>query len=993
MLGWIRIHLPKRWLLLLVFLFLLGDLVDTTVMAVGHPCDRLTVTIAAAQVRVKAVPDGSPLQEDDVVIAVAGVPIDSVHLLRPGFWHRRIRLLEKVHRNEGTPIVVPYTILRDGEERVVRVAWHPYTFGEWMQRVWGLYIAAFVFLLAALLIIWERERTFGSRMMAAMLLMVGWIEINNLMPASSLTLLLDWGWWFIPADILAVMLTVIVVPYTFLVFPRPIRWIEEHHAGLVLLTGAVVVLPVLVIALSSHSSVLQRREAIFAYLNPWLMGVLLFALGRATVQSFRVKEPLERAQWRWMMLGAGIAVLPFLLFYLLPLLLFQAPWLPLTVTSTAVIFFPLSILVASFRYSLVEIDRAVGWILNWVLLFVFAVAVYAPVLRVLRRWWGWLMVERAPVRVEAVVVGIVVLLTLAVEPYVRHGVERLFSREWQSFDAALSEISERLTRVVDYGELQILLEEEVPRRLGLYGAMILSLDDDRHRFRRREGIVELDERSPLVRWMRSTSLPLNVYHLANVPKEAREDMMRLAQEGIEVVVPLLATGRLVALYLLMSRRSANLFTRREMEALGLFSHQLATTMQNADLYRRLQDYNRLLESRVEERTREVETERNRLNAILQNIADGLVVVDTEGRITLVNPAFLRLVGLEEAAVLGHHLLELLPMEALRTLGEETLRRAGEVVTLTMTREDGVTFEASACALQQRGEAEVTGVVIVLRDITRERELDRMKTDFLSTVSHELRTPLTAILGFAKLVLRTLERQIAPLLGEDRQQERRALLRAEDNLHIIIDEGERLTQLINDLLDVSRLEAGKMQWHMEMVDANRIVQQAVSSVHALAEEKGLPIWVRTDESLPPLYADAQRLMQVVINLLSNAIKFTEVGQVVVRLAKVTTDGEGHSDGYALGPHAPSVPAGHWLSIRVEDTGIGIAEEDLQVIFDRFRQAGDVLTDRPQGTGLGLAICREIVLAHHGYIWADSHLGEGSTFHVLLPLERQEPASPR
>ena len=993
MLGWLRIHMPKRWLLLLVFFFLLGDFIDTTVMAFGHPCDRLTVTIAAAQIRVKAVPDDSPLQVDDVVIAVDGVPIDSMSLLRPGLWHRRIRLIEKVHRNEEMEIVVPYTILRDGEERIVQVVWRPYTFSEWLQRVWGLYIAALVFLLAALLIIWERERTFGSRMMAAMLLMLAWIEINNLLPASSLKLLLDWGWWFIPADILAVMLAVIIVPYTFLVFPQPIRWVEEHRVALGLLTGVIVGLPVLAIAFFSQGSVLERREAIFAYLNPWLMGVLLFALGRTVVQSFRVKDPLERTQWRWMMLGAAIAVLPFMLFYLLPILLFQAPWLPLTVTSTAVIFFPLSILIASFRYSLFQIDRAVGWILNWVLLFVFAVAVYAPLLRGLRRWWRWLMAEQAPVRVETIVVGVVVLLTLAVEPYVRHGVALLFSREWQSFDAALSEISERLTHVIDYDELQLLLEEEVPRRLGLYGAMIVPLNDERHRFRRRRGGVELDEHSPLVHWMQSTGLPLNVYHFPNASKEVRDEMMRLAQAGIEVILPLFVSGHLVALYLLMSRRSANLFTRREMEALGLFGHQLATTMQNADLYRRLQDYNRMLEARVEERTRELKAERNRLNAILQNIADGLVVVDTEGRIMLVNPAFLRLVGLDEDAVLGHELLELLPMEALQQLSEETLRRAGKVVTLTMTREDDVVFEASACALRQRNEVEVTGIVIVLRDITREREVDRMKTDFLSTVSHELRTPLTAILGFAKLVLRTLERQIAPLVGEDRQRERRALLRAEDNLRIIIDEGERLTQLINDLLDVSRLEAGKMQWHMEMVDANRIVQQAVSTVHALAEEKGLPIWIRTDESLPPLYADAQRLMQVVINLLSNAIKFTEAGQVVVRLARVTIGKEGSSANYVLGPRAPSIPAGHWLSICVEDTGIGIAEEDLEVIFDRFRQAGDVLTDRPQGTGLGLAICREIVLAHHGYIWADSRLGEGSTFHVLLPLDRREPASPQ
>ena len=210
-------------------------------------------------------------------------------------------------------------------------------------------------------------------------------------------------------------------------------------------------------------------------------------------------------------------------------------------------------------------------------------------------------------------------------------------------------------------------------------------------------------------------------------------------------------------------------------------------------------------------------------------------------------------------------------------------------------------------------------------------------------------------------------------------------RAEDNLHIIVNEGERLTQLINDLLDISRLEAGRMQWHMEMIDLTQVVQQAVSAVHSLAEDKHLPLWVRSDESLPPVRADAQRMMQVVINLLSNAIKFTEAGQVVVRLATVTVDEEGRRRGGDLGSRPPDIPPGRWMLLRVEDTGIGIAEEDLTIIFDRFRQAEGAMNERPQGTGLGLAICREIVRAHHGYIWAESRLGEGSTFFVLLPLE--------
>ncbi len=993
MLGWLRVHLPKRWLLMLVFLFLLGAYVDTTLMALSKPGDRLTVTISAAQVRVKTRPYGSPLLEDDVVLAVDGVPVDSVLLLRPRFWHNRLRTILR-RTSPPQPLFVDYTILRDGVQQTVSVEWRSYTFSEWLQRVWGLYISSFVLLIVAVLVIWEQKREYGTRMMAAMLLTLVFLEVNNLLPSSSLTLLLEFGWWFIPADILAVIAITLVTPFTFLVFPRPVSWLEDRRQRRLLFAAATLALvtPVVGIVLLHRGSVLAVREAIFRYLNPLMLLALLFSVGRITYNAFHAPDPLVRAQLRWLLLGAAIALAPFVFLYLLPSVLVHHPIFPLTITNTAVLAFPLAVLVAIFRYKLVEIDRTISGVLSWVFVILLALLVYRPVAIVVHRAWEWLMVGHRTVDINIVITVIVVILTLSLEPVIRRTVDVLLSREWRDFDAAMSEISERLTRVVDYRELFVILEQELPYRVGLHGAFVLSLDE-RSGFFERDGVpFRFPAQSPLVGWLEEHGSLLSIYHLRRVPREVREAMLSLAEEGVEVIVPIFLEERVVALYLMMARRSANLFTRRELEALALFGHQLSTTMQNANLYQQLQDYNRLLEARVEERTRELQTERNRLNAILQNLADGLVVTDPDGMITLVNPAFLRLVGRKEEEVIGRSLLELLPLEGLRRLNEETLRRPGEIVALTLVQEEeGRAFKASACTLGPvRGgaSARITGVVMVLHDITRERELDRMKTDFLSTVSHELRTPLTAILGFAKLVLRTLERQLEPLVETGHPREERALQRAEDNLRIIVNEGERLTQLINDLLDISRLEAGKMQWHMEMVDMTQIVQQAVSAVHSLAEDKHLPLWVRSDESLPPLRADAQRMIQVVINLLSNAIKFTEAGQVVVRLATVTVDAEGKTRDERLGSRPPDIPAGRWMLLRVEDTGIGIAEQDLDVIFDRFRQAGDLLTERPQGTGLGLAICREIVRAHHGFIWAESRLGEGSTFFVLLPLEVEE-----
>ncbi len=989
MLGWLRVHLAKRWWLVLGFLFLLGYYTDITLMALSKPSDRLTIALSGAEVRVKSRPLGSPLLVDDVILAVDGVPVDSPHLLAPAFWRRHERALLK-SALPSHPIFVEYTILRDGQPQRLTVEWRSYTFAEWLQRVWGLYISALVLLIVAMLVTWEQKREYSTRMMATMLLSVAFMEINNLLPASSATMWLEFAWWFIPADMLAVIAVTMIVPLTFLVFPRPVAWMEErrHRWEFASALALVLVLPVVGILLFASGSVLTVREAVFRYLNPWMLAALLFALARIAFYAFRAPDPLERAQMRWLMLGAIIAVFPFIFFYLVPVLLIHNPLLPLTMTSTAVLAFPLAVLIAIFRYGLVELDRTINRLLSWGVIALFSLFLYRPLAIGVRSIVRWLMIGRR-VDVNIVITLIVVLIVVSVEPLIRRIVDMALSREWRDFDAAMGEISERLTRVVDYRELSVILEQELPYRLGLHGAFVLSLDEE-HGLLARDGLpLRFSVDSPLVRWVERSGSLLSVYHLRRIPRPVREVLFALAKESIEVIIPVLLDHRVVALYLMMARRSGNLFTRRELEALAIFGHQLSTTMQNASLYRQLQDYNRLLEARVEERTRELQAERNRLNAILQSLADGLVVTDREGNITLVNPAFLRMVGREEREVLGKPLLEVLPLEALHRLREETMQQRGEIVTLTIVQEkEGRAFKTSACTLgplTEGKDAPVQGIVIVLHDISRERELDRMKTDFLSTVSHELRTPLTAILGFAKLVLRTLERQIEPLVGGAYLRERRALQRAEDNLRIIIDEGERLTQLINDLLDIARLEAGRMQWHMELVDMTQLVQQAVSAVHSLAEDKHLSIWVRSDESLPSIRVDGRRMMQVVINLLSNAIKFTEAGQVVVRLATVTVDAEGGARGGDLGSRPPDIPPGRWMLLRVEDTGVGIAEEDLEVIFDRFRQAGNILTERPQGTGLGLAICREIVLAHHGYIWAESRLGEGSIFFVLLPLE--------
>ena len=236
-----------------------------------------------------------------------------------------------------------------------------------------------------------------------------------------------------------------------------------------------------------------------------------------------------------------------------------------------------------------------------------------------------------------------------------------------------------------------------------------------------------------------------------------------------------------------------------------------------------------------------------------------------------------------------------------------------------------------------------------------------KSAFLSTVSHELRTPLTSVLGFAKITKKRLEEKIFPITDQSDPKTVKTIEQISSNLGVVIAEGERLTTLINDVLDLAKIEAGKMEWNMEEVFIPDIVDRAIAATSALFDQKNLILEKHVEPDLPIISGDRDKLIQVVVNLLSNAVKFTKEGTVTVRVSK----GE------------------QGIVVGITDTGIGIAPDDYDKVFEQFKQVGDTLTDKPKGTGLGLPICKEIVERHGGSIWLESEFGKGSTFYFMLP----------
>lgn len=372
---------------------------------------------------------------------------------------------------------------------------------------------------------------------------------------------------------------------------------------------------------------------------------------------------------------------------------------------------------------------------------------------------------------------------------------------------------------------------------------------------------------------------------------------------------------------------------------------------------RITELNEHLEDEVAARTEELASALARSRAIVDNLADGLVALDPSGAVQASNPAIAAM--LLQSPTSRAVAREDLPQELL-----ELARVALEErhVARTELSLPGDRIGSAIASPISSGEGAAVGSVVIVRDVTLEKEVDRMKTDFIATVSHELRTPLTSVLGFAKLTKGKLESAVFTHVPESDGKARRAVEQVRGNIDIIVSEGQRLTSLINDVLDISKMEAGRMEWKRQPIDPTALVQRAIDASAGLFASSGVELTSEVQPELPTIEGDEDRLLQVVLNLISNAAKFTESGTVTVSARQ-------HPEG---------------LELAVHDTGAGISPSDHDAIFRKFKQVGDTLTNKPKGTGLGLPICKQIVAAHRGRIMVESTLGAGATFRVVLPL---------
>jgi PAS domain S-box-containing protein len=364
--------------------------------------------------------------------------------------------------------------------------------------------------------------------------------------------------------------------------------------------------------------------------------------------------------------------------------------------------------------------------------------------------------------------------------------------------------------------------------------------------------------------------------------------------------------------------------------------------------------------------------------LVNDSLDMIISVDIDRNIVIFNPAAEKTFGYTKKEVTGKYIniLYVDPTQAQQVY--ETAMDTGKfVVEILNKKKDGSTFIALLSSTLLHDEnGNITGLMGISRDITEQKkteeqlrranirlqEHDNMKTEFLSTVSHELRTPLSCILGFTKIISKRLRNVIFPQVNTENSNVKESLGKIQKDFDTIEQEGRRLTVLIDDLLDIAKIEAGKVEWDMKPVAVAEVVAQAIALAISTFEQKGLELIKDFEEELPRVLADKDRLKQVVVNLVSNALKFTDKGTITCRVRR-NQCGD--------------------IVVSVIDTGIGIEDADRIRIFEKFKQAGDVLAKKSKGTGLGLSICKQIIDHHKGRIWVDSVPGKGSDFSFSLP----------
>jgi two-component system NtrC family sensor kinase len=386
-----------------------------------------------------------------------------------------------------------------------------------------------------------------------------------------------------------------------------------------------------------------------------------------------------------------------------------------------------------------------------------------------------------------------------------------------------------------------------------------------------------------------------------------------------IYVPLKLKDQVIGILGIDNRHTRVSFRQKDVLLLSTMAEYAVIAIENARLFT------------------ETKNEKNKLDTVIGEIEDGVLVLDQDQRVILINQMAQQALDINFVINPGVPIQAIVENQELLDLILNIETKVSHQIEITATNEH--VFSVQLTPIHS------VGLAITLHDITYLKKLDRIKSDFVNTVSHDLRSPLTAILGYADLIERT---------GEINDLQKEFISRIQTSV-------QNITSLVDDLLNLGRIESG-FDTRKEMIDLETIIQHSVDDLYSRLKSRNQTLTVSNQEKIPPIFANQIQIRQLLDNLITNASKYSIEGSTI---------------------NIETIVEKKQVILRISDQGIGIPSMDIPFIFDKFYRSGNISKETP-GSGLGLAIVKSIVESHQGRIWVDSTLGKGSVFTIVLPL---------
>jgi PAS domain S-box-containing protein len=699
---------------------------------------------------------------------------------------------------------------------------------------------------------------------------------------------------------------------------------------------------------------------IFTLVLLFLAFNLLIVVGLLIYSYRHAVSPGVRSQIRIVVLGEVLSLLALVQLTILPDALFKQPIIPYAYGFLLLGIIPLTYGYAIFRHRLIEIERHINRGATFIIVYSMLGGVYLILYAFLHRWLP--VALAADPLINTVLVLVLASIYVPFNRQVQRVVDTVFYGGWYDYLSAVSFLTQNLEQITDLRQLAQTLADRLSATLRLEDACVFLRDLEGNLT-----VIEvaprekLSQKAPLSNITLPRSSLAFLLHLGDevgrsslrqALSEAAftpEEHQLLHTEQDHLWVPIIGHSQVQGMLALGPKYGGDLFSGEDIDILRIVARQIGPIIENIHLLTQLRQYANVLEQRVRERTAELHDAKERVEAILASVGDGVIVTDTDGTIRTVNSAYEEQSGYAASNVYGKKLYTLLeeqnPAKQLESMRQTlTLGKvwSGELVG---RHKDGSNYDIQLTMAPIRNQSgQMVGYVGSQRDITRQKELDRLKDIFVSDVSHELRTPTSNISLYLELL-------------EDAPPERNS-----QYLNVLKEQSQLLRKLVEDILDLSRLTMGKSKRPEFLpVDLNALTEQVLKAHQPLADISNLSLVFEKGAGLTYVNGEPNQLARVVTNLVSNALRYTFQGGICVR----------------------TYMSGTSICLEVEDTGMGIEAEDIPHLFERFYRGKKVRQTNIHGTGLGLAIVKEIVDLHEGKIEVESEFGKGARITVRLP----------